>query len=56
MKRSFAMTSNILLILLVASSLLAGCSTATPTATVAPTIGQETLMAAAIETVGAQMT
>jgi hypothetical protein len=56
MKCSFAMTGNILLILLIASSFLVGCGPSTPTATAVPTIGQETLMAAAIKTVAAQMT
>lgn len=56
MRRSFTMTGNILLVLLVASSLFAGCTPATPTATPIPTIGYETLMAAAVKTVGAEMT
>jgi hypothetical protein len=56
MKRIFTMTGNILLILLATSSLLAGCSPATPTATPIPTIGQETLMAAAVKTVSAEIT
>jgi hypothetical protein len=56
MKRSFTLTGNLLLMVLVASSLFAGCTPATPTATPVPTVGQETLMAAAVKTVGAQMT
>lgn len=56
MKSTFAYSSKLLLVLLIASSLISSCASPTPTATPVPTIGQETLVALAVRTISAQMT